>query len=81
MVGSLYHSNKLSSPAILYLYKSQIIITVKFELEFLSPYLPFLKSVQKYLRSLVGSELFSTLQFLPDRRNDAKLSLFPRQVL
>ena len=83
MVGSLHQSKRyLTPPAILYLYKSQICPRMEYcyhiwEGSAKTPLNP-LDAVQKPLHSLVGDELFDTVQPLSHRRDVASLSLFYR---
>ena len=83
MVGSLHRSKRyLTPPAILYLYKSQIRPRMEYCCHIWAgsaqTSLSSLDAVQKRLRSLVGDELFGTLQPLSHRRDVSSLSLLYR---
>merc|ERR1711962_1541401 len=86
MVGSLHRSKRyLTPPAILYLYKSQIRPRMEYCCHIwvgsAKTSLSSLDAVQKRLCSLVGEELYETLQPLCNRRDVASLSLFYRYFL
>ena len=82
-IGSLYRSRSFLTPeACLYLYKSTIRPIMEYCCHLWSgapkSHLSFLDRVQHRMKKLVGSDLYSTLQPLSQRRDVASLSLFYR---